>query len=530
VDTFDGGTEEVGTSSTEFLQRLLAENRALRERVSLLETILETIPSPIFYKDVAGRYLGCNSAFAAFWGRAKGEVTGETVRIAIQPDLVTRFREKDAELLRDPGLQQYELTVPSADGVPHEIVFRKATFADLRGEVAGIAGVMMDVTEERRLQAQLMQADRMALMGTLAAGVAHEVNNPLAYVIAGHEYLKRELDRCAGHLPPGSLDEAREVLDDAFEGASRIRHVVRDLRAFSRAEARRRGIVDLRCVAESATKVVFNEIRHRARLVKSYEEAPPVLGDEARLGQVMLNLLINAAHALPEGRAAQHEIRVVTRTDASGRAVVEVSDSGRGIPAAIAGRVFDPFFTTKPTGVGTGLGLSICRNIITGHGGEITFESREGVGTTFRVVLPPAPSPAPPARPPSPAAGGSGRRGRILVVDDEPAICSAVRRTLGGEHEVVPLTSALEALERITRGEGFDVIICDLMMPDMTGMDFHAALAASAPDAAGRMVLLTGGAFTQQARAFLDRVKNPRLEKPFDGQVLRALVRSLLRP
>ena len=251
-----------------------------------------------------------------------------------------------------------------------------------------------------------------------------------------------------------------------------------------------------------------------------------VLGNSVMLGQVALNLLINAAQAIPEGRSDAHEIRVVTGTDAHGRAFFEVRDTGAGIPPEIADRIFDPFFTTKPRGVGTGLGLSICRGIVLALGGEIVVESRPGGGTTVRVAVPAAPpsAPAPIAAPaPSP-----GRRGRLLVVDDEPAVAGAIRRVLASEHEVLVRGSAEEALEAISRGERFDAILCDLMMPGMTGMDLHDALSRVAPEQASRMVVLTGGAFTDDAREFLDQVALPKCDKPFDPAGLRKVVRNVV--
>ncbi len=380
-----------------------------------------------------------------------------------------------------------------------------------------------------KMTAQLMLADRMVSVGTLAAGVAHEINNPLAYLTAALDFLDREIEGIGQKLPAGRLDEVSQALAEAREGAGRVKHVVRDLKTFSRVEEERRSRIDLRPVIESSINMAFNEIKYRARLVKDYGRTPPVLANEARLGQVFLNLLINAAQAIPEGHSDEKEIRVVTRTDALGRAVVEVRDTGSGIPSDVVERIFDPFFTTKPAGVGTGLGLSICRNIVTALGGEIVVESRVNEGTVFRVLLPAAPAPADDEASSRPAPQKQGRRGRVLVIDDEPGICTAVRRVLAPEHDVIALTSAPEALERITRGERFDVILCDLMMPKMTGMDLFAEIATLAPEQSERMVLLTGGAFTSRASQFLDQVPNARVEKPFDPASLLALVRGLVR-
>jgi CheY-like chemotaxis protein len=223
---------------------------------------------------------------------------------------------------------------------------------------------------------------------------------------------------------------------------------------------------------------------------------------------------------------------VSTRHDAAaGQVIAEIRDTGPGIPDEIRARIFDPFFTTKPIGVGTGLGLSICHRIISTLGGDITVESHPGRGTTFRVVLPvasandekaPVPVTPPPVIAPS-------LRARIAIVDDEVAIGTTIRRVLGSKHDVVPITAAREAIARVAGGERFDVIVCDLMMPEVTGMDLHAELSRLAPDQAARMVFMTGGAFSPSARAFIERMSNARLEKPFELSRLEAIINGMTK-
>jgi PAS domain S-box-containing protein len=254
-----------------------------------------------------------------------------------------------------------------------------------------------DLTERKRLEAQVVMADRLASVGRLAAAVGHEINNPLAYVTAN---LALALERLGDPNAPGpipshpaeQLSDVLEMLREAREGADRVRHIVRDLKVFSRGETEERTRVDPRRVIDSCANMARGEIRLRARLVKSYGETPPVLANEARLGQVLLNLLVNAAHAIPEGDPEGNEIRVATRSDDRGRVVIEVRDTGAGIPDEVKRRLFEPFFTTKGAGKGTGLGLSICQSIVTALGGEIGFESRLGQGTSFYVILPAAPA------------------------------------------------------------------------------------------------------------------------------------------
>ncbi len=242
--------------------------------------------------------------------------------------------------------------------------------------------------ERVTMLAQLAQADRLVAMGTLAAGVAHEISNPLAYVMAGLEVIGDQAAGTSAQSGPGRSGERQDVLAEMRIACDRIRQVVQDLKLFSRADEESCRLLDVRPVLESSIKMAFNEIRYRARFAKEYGPTPFVMANDARLGQVFLNLLINAAQAIAEGAAASHEIRVVTGTDGGGRAVIEVRDTGSGIAPENVQRIFEPFFTTKPIGVGTGLGLPICRDLVTAMGGAITVESEIGKGSAFRVSLP----------------------------------------------------------------------------------------------------------------------------------------------
>lgn len=403
--------------------------------------------------------------------------------------------------------------------------------------------------EQSRMKEQLVISDRMASVGTLAAGVGHEINNPLATLMANLTFAAENVAMLAqdvrtyGESRSGveaadedgraewivaRLREIEEPLRDSCEAADHVRHIVRDLKIFSRSDEERTTAVDLRRVIESSLRMAWNEIRHRACVVREYGDVRSVEGNEGRLGQVFLNLIVNAAQAIPEGRADRNEIRVVTKEDDHGRVVVEVRDTGVGIPESVVSRIFDPFFTTKPIGEGTGLGLAICHRIVTALGGELIVESEVGKGTVFRTILPAAKGDVIEVQStPATTALGSGPKCQILIVDDEPMLGAAIGRMLSREHQVLVVMSARDAIERVSKGERFDVIVCDLMMPETTGMDLYEELARLAPDQAQRMIFMTGGAFTSRAREFLDQVPNPRIEKPFDASNLRAQVHSM---
>jgi PAS domain S-box-containing protein len=412
---------------------------------------------------------------------------------------------------------------------------------EFQGERAVVL-LCRDVTERKQLQGHLMLADRLASLGTLAAGVAHEINNPLLYVSMNLEYVTSEVQRISGQLASGSAHKVDEMvpqlealdrpLHEAREGAQRVKDIVRDLRSFSTGGGGERvWPVDICAIMESALRMARNEIKYRAEVVRQYGETPMVDANESRMAQVFLNLLINAAQAIPEGNVPNNEIRISTTTDRAGRAVVQIQDSGVGIPNDVLPRVFDPFFTTKPAGKGTGLGLAIVHRIVTALKGEIYIESQVGSGTTVRLILPPAVGlpEVEGAKPLSPHDVGvpEERRLRVLLIDDETALGTSLRRCISRYWNASFVNDGRQALELLRHDCGYDVIVCDLMMPEVTGMDIYEELVQSKPDLSKRMLFMTGGAFTERARTFLDSVPNRHLDKPFDLAQLEAAVRSV---
>jgi two-component system, cell cycle sensor histidine kinase and response regulator CckA len=369
------------------------------ERYALLSRHARDI---VLFIDPGGVIVEANDAASAAYGYAREELLGMNIR------------DLRAEETRMTVAAQMEEAFSA--GVLFETVHRRrdgSTFPVEIGSRAALVGrermllsIGRDLTERAEMQANLLHADRLAAVGTLAAGVAHEVNNPLAYAMGNLDMMARRLPEAVARLraeasraPEGAaaarlsalaadLAETCEMLTVAREGAARVRTIVLDLKRFSRPDEALVGPVDVHEVLEYAIGIAASELRHRARLVREYGAEPLVAVNESRLGQVFLNLLLNAAQAIPEGDSERHEIRVRSRVDGKGSVVVEVADTGVGIPPRLLGRVFDPFVTTKPSGEGTGLGLFVCRSIVKDAGGEIAVESEVGRGTTVRVTLP----------------------------------------------------------------------------------------------------------------------------------------------
>jgi PAS domain S-box-containing protein len=501
----------------------LAEERRAREhaqeQAALLSAWLSHVPDSVAHLDPSGKILFVNHVMRA---TQPGLGVGRSWLTLQRPEHRESSQQAFDAVVSTGQSVSYETATPLSDG---RVRWHSNLLGPVRldGNICGAMLVARDISDKKQSEAQLLVADRMASLGLLAASVAHEINNPLAALMINLELMNRERVRMPiGHASEQFLRE----LEGAREGAQRIAQVARDLKIFSRSHdtlAR----VHVRAVLESALRMAWNEIRHRARLRTHWGDVPAVDGDESRLGQVFLNLILNAAQAMPEGDVERNELSVETGLDAHGQVRVSIRDTGCGIAPEHRKRLFEPFFTTKPVGVGTGLGLSICERIVRSMGGAISYESTPGSGTTFHVSLPRSQD----ARPQAKAQAiepATSRRGRLLVVEDDRLVGSVVQRWLGAEHDVRVVPCAADALQLIEREPFFDVILCDLMMPQMNGQQLYRELCRRAPHQAARMVFMTGGPFTPSARAFLGSVPNHRVEKPFELHVLRRLLAELV--
>ncbi len=380
-----------------------------------------------------------------------------------------------------------------------------------------------DITQRTQLETSLAVADRMASLGTLAAGVAHEINNPLAVVMMTLDLTMRKLGRSTD--PEASA--LVRTMQDAKTCAKRIQQIVRDLGTLSRSHEVVAGPVNVSSVVTYASNVVRHQLRHRAELVIDIPDVPPVWGIESQLGQVVLNLLVNAGHALTGDRPGRIEVRARPHDDE--HVAIEVIDNGAGIPREQQARIFEPFFTTKPFDIGTGLGLAISHNIVLSLGGELVVESEVGKGSTFRITLRTAAAagannvPEVPAGPPE----AEVRQRRLLLVDDEPMVTRVWVRALS-PHQIVAVDNAEAALALLEAGQQFDLVVCDLMMPGMGGAGLLHQIEERWPELLPRFVFATGGAVTEPAEAALRRAPRPPITKPIAFDALRGHIEALL--
>jgi len=492
------------------------ERQRHHQEVTELTSALANAVDAIATLDSQGNCVAVNPAFQAVLNYAPAEI-GATpfVNLVHEGDRARVLAALDA-----PGME-LEGRMIRKDGriVPVQLSF--VARARSRGHFCFVR----DLTRQKVVEGQLASGAAITAVGSLATGLAHEINNPLAVVLANVE----EAVRVSADLVPfvsekaqADLVDLRSMLDEALSASQRVQFIVRDLRVFACADDRR-GRVDLNAVVEACCNIAFAEIRHRARLLKDLKAVVPVLGSEAKLAQVILNLLVNAAHAMPEGDVEQNEIRIATSQQGRAAVILEVADTGSGVLPANAAHVFDPFFTTKPRR--PGMGLSICQATVAAHGGEISMRPGERGGTVVRVVLPTLEAET------TDNAGaiveGAGPQRRVLVVDDDPLVLRSLTRVLARDFEVSSARNGREALDLVRAGGTFDAMLCDLMMPELSGIELHELLEQDDPELAKRTVFLTGGAFSGHAQNFLDSVGQPHLEKPVDLKTVRELLMEL---
>ncbi len=449
----------------------------------------------ILYANPAlGRILGCASA---------EELLGRRLSALIDP-------------LSDPGeLPTGTVALRHRAGRSIPVELTSPVTVDYDGAPARLI-VGRDLTEKQALEIHLRRADRMASLGRLAAGLAHQINNPLTVLLGNLHLVSAEATR----IDSLSSEERARLLDRvdrAQQSVARVRDIVGELRSFAASGPRMSGEIDVQAVITSTLPLVTPLLRGRARITRVGDIPPPALGAAAWLGDILLNLLSNAAQAIDPGSPDDNRIVVATDVGDDGWIHVDLPDSGRGIPDAIQDRIFEPFFTTRHDQDSAGLGLFLCQNLLRRMGGTLQLHRSSSEGSVFRVRLRPASDAVPLARqtPDTSCA-------RVLLIDDEHMLTEVLVEFLL-KHDVTVVHRGEEALVRCAEFD-WDIILCDIMLPDLSGMDIYQALEATRPELCERMVFITGGAVDHTVQSFLDRIPNRHLLKPLDFGALVSLV------
>jgi len=384
-----------------------------------------------------------------------------------------------------------------------------------------------EMNQRSEMQERVVRTERAASMGSLAAEMAHEINNPLTYVIGNLELLQAE--QAPGETDDTESREGENILSEAIEGAHRVAALVKDLKTFSHSGEERVEIIDLGKAIDRATKMTGNEIRHRAQLEVECPSGILILGNRGRILQVLVNLLTNAAHAIESGFSESNFIRITVQRR-EGLVLLEVTDSGSGIDPEIAERIFEPFVTTKGVGFGMGMGLSITRNVLQAMGGTIEVAHSSPEGTTFRLTLQPNVEESEEASDPhGEAEAVSARKDSrlsVLIIDDEERVLAYLESALS-HHDVSVVADGPKAVDRASTGD-FDVVLCDLMMPRMSGMEIYSELKERNPNVAARMLFMTGGVFAEKVAGFLETFPGRWIEKPIDIAELESRIWSTI--
>ncbi len=480
------------------------------------KTIMQQASCGILILDLEGNILEINTVGAAIFGRNNDQLIGKNLKEFVVSEehdkLYQEFKHvKENKILTEGHIQRL-------DGSRRELDV-SATFMDVGGKKL-VVSIINDITEKNKLKIQSLLNDKLTTVGTLAAGVVHEINNPIAWIMANISSLTSTMKTIKLSAKDASQQEAidkfNEILEETAQGAERIRDIVSNLKSFAREGDKKDSEIHLNDILNAAINMSFPQYKYKATLEKNFSPDIPVfLANSGKLHQVFLNLIVNAGQAIPEGKIAKNKISI--RTILEGQFVkVDITDTGAGIPSDILPQIFNPFFTTKSAGGGTGLGLYICQDIIQNLGGKITVKSVPGKGTTFSVYLPISKNVSQEKQPMKADSMVYTKNKKILIIDDEPSLLKSMARLLEDYHQITTANGGQAALDLIVKDNGkFDVIISDLSMPDVAGPDIYKYISEKYPELKEKIIFITGGAFTPKLQEFLDSIPNLCLEKPF---------------
>ena len=521
----DGKIVRIGGFASDVTELYQARHE-LNEARNLLQTIFDNVPAELYLRGLDGQYLMANKWALEFYGLTAADLPNMTAESFDVGDERVVSRAAQSELLATgrPVTREYHHMVKGREATILNTIF---PMRNAEGEIDRIGGVSTDITELvnarnqlRQAQDNLHQSEKLAALGQLLAGVAHELNNPLAVVLGRAAILQEKLEGTPHAAPLQKLREA----------AHRCARIVKTFLAMARQTGPRRQFTEVNDLVESALEMTTYSLRtsNIEWNVTRLTDTLKIEVDEDQIVQVLINLILNAQHALA-GRDGARRLDIVAFPCPSGEWVhLTVADNGPGVPDHITSRIFDPFFTTKAVGEGTGLGLSVCKSMIEAHGGKLVQFKTEGGGASFRVSLPVGRSAAPVAGEDTGPGGQVRVIGRILIVDDEVEIAAILADCLTplGVESVIA-TDGQSALDRLAE-TSFDGIFCDVSMPGMDGITFYNRLQQTNPILARHLIFVSGDVMHRDWDRLKASVDRPVIEKPFDPRQVRDAALSLL--
>jgi len=530
-DMVEDRTSDLRVTNKNLLEEIESRTRSeqtLKEQKFFHKTLLETIPNPVFYKDLMGKYIGCNRAFEEFLGKQRSEIIGKTVYEMAPKDIADQYYQKDEELYKNPGNQHYESKVMKITGEIREVIFDKATLLGTDGLPTGLIGLITDITERKLMESELRQAHKLEAIGTLAAGIAHDFNNILSAVIGYSELVQMKI--------PSHSNIQQDMKNITIAG-KRAASLVQQILAFSRQEQPIVEPIQIGSTIKEIKKMLKASLPSTIQIDTQSETDKAVLADPIQIHQVLMNLATNSGYAMREkgGRLDIHLEVVQLQPEENSKfpklepgeyLKLTFKDTGIGIPKETLDRIFDPFFTTKEKGQGTGMGLSVVHGIITSLKGVIWAESIPGQETIFTILLPSAD----PGLLIGPNFDKSllGGTEKILFVDDEPMLVElgvSLLEILG--YKVTGADNSEKALSEFIRFPNYyDLLITDQTMPGITGSDLAQKILKIRPGMP--IILCTGFSnLISQEKASSLGIKGFAM-KPLAKKDIAVLIRKVL--
>jgi two-component system cell cycle sensor histidine kinase/response regulator CckA len=501
-----------------------------REKLYVAEqryrSVMENASCGIFIIDQEGIISDLNKQAELIFGDQRAQLIDNNFITRVHPEEQDYAAVQIQKLLTEKRIGPNIGRIMQPSGVIRDVEF-SAVCIDNKDEKL-IFSILNDITERNRLREQTLLSDKLSTVGTLAAGIIHEINNPMTFLLANLEYINKQIQVVMHDKKKQQdfLQKLNEIIEESIQGVQSVNTIIKDLKGFARVDYKHFVPANVHEAISVAIHMAHSQYKNKAKLETDFAvDMPLLMLDVNKLEQVILNLIVNAAQAMDNSNYCNNLICIKTTKEINAIRI-DISDTGIGISSDILPRIFEPFFTTKPVGVGTGLGLSICYDIVKNMGGEIKVDSVPQKGTVFSIYLPMQLTVSPGAESPKLEPVIETPK-NILVVNDSPALLIIIKRILEKHHQVTTCDSraALELL--VSPKKKFDAIITDLNMPDISGIDIYKYVSKNIPELENRIIFITSGAYTAMMKEFISSINNPLLEKPFTTNQLQQALSNI---